>query len=98
MNKFKTQIPCQKENLVNCFQLNDIIRVIPMCNEKLEIQAPELLHSNPPAPANPGSPNELPFVSNFIKGFSGAFHLIILGIPILIFYARQTKKKNYVAH
>ena len=26
MNKFKTQIPCQKETLVNYFQFSDIIR------------------------------------------------------------------------
>ena len=63
----------------------------------LEVQAPELLHSNPPALANPRLPNELPSVFNFIKGSSGEFHLIILGIPILIFFVGQTKKKNFVA-
>ena len=62
----------------------------------LEVQAPELLHSNPLAPANPGLPNKLPSVFNFIKGSSGEFHLIILGIPILIFFVGQTKKKNCV--
>ena len=62
----------------------------------LEVQTPKL-HSNPPAPANPGLPNKLPFIFNFIKGSSGEFHLIILGIPILIFFVRQTKKKNFVA-
>ena len=46
MNKFKTQIPCQKETLVNYFQLVILLEVIPMCNEKPEIQAPELLRSN----------------------------------------------------
>ena len=64
-----------------------------MCNEKLEIQAPELLRNNPPPPANPGSPNYLPYVFNFIKGSSGAFHFIILGIPILIFFVGKLKRK-----
>ena len=73
--------------------LEILLEVIPMCNEKLEIQAPELLRSNPPAPANPGSPNYLPSVFNFIKGSSGAFHFIILGIPILIFFAGKLKRK-----
>ena len=70
-----------------------LLEVIPMCNEKLEIQAPELLRSNPPTSANPGSPNYLPSVFNFIKGSSGAFHFIILGIPILIFFAGKLKRK-----
>ena len=64
--------------------------------EILEVQAAEL-HSNPSALANPRLPNELPSLFNFIKGSSGEFHLIILGIPILIFFVGQTKKKNYVA-
>ena len=69
-----------------------------MCNEKPETQAPELLRNSPLAPANPGLPKELPPVFNFIKGSSGAFHLIVLGIPILIVFARQAKKKNFVAN
>ena len=63
----------------------------------LEVQSPELLHSNLPALANPGLPNELPSVFNFIKGSSREFHLIFLGIPILIFFVGQTQKKNFVA-
>ena len=62
-----------------------------MFNEKPEIQALELLCNKPPTPANPGLPIELPSVFNFIKGSSGAIHLIILGIQILIDLAGQAK-------
>ena len=70
-----------------------LLEVIPMCNEKPEIQASELLSSNSPAPVNLGLPYELPSVFNFIKGSSGAFHFIILGILVLIFFASKLKIK-----
>ena len=74
------------------------LEIIPMCNEKAEIQAPKLLRNNLPVPVNPGLPNKLPSIFNFIKGSSEAFHLTILEIQILIFFARQTKKKNSIVH
>ena len=69
-----------------------------MCNENPVTQAPELLCNSPPAPARLGLPKELSSVFNFIKGSRGAFHLIILGFPNLIFFAGQAKKKNCVVH
>ena len=64
-----------------------LLEVIPICSEKPEIQSLELLPNNPPTPAKPGLPNELSFVFSFIKGSGKAFHLIILRILILIFFA-----------
>ena len=75
-----------------------LLEAIPICNEKPNIQAPKLLRNSLPTPANLGLPKELSSMFNFIKGSSRAFHLIILGIPILIFFAGQTRKKNFVAH
>ena len=66
-----------------------------MCSEKLEIQSPKLLHNNLLAPAKPGLPNELPSMFNFIKGSGGAFHLIILGILILIFFVGAYQKEEF---
>ena len=43
----------------------------------------ELLCNNPPAPTRLGLPKELSSVFNF---------------PILIFFAGQAKKKNYIVH
>ena len=64
-----------------------LLEVIPICSEKPEIQSLELLRNNPPTPAKPGLPNELSFVFSFIKVSGGAFHLIILRILILKFFA-----------
>ena len=62
-----------------------------MFKEKPEIHASELLHNKPPALANLGFPKELPSVFNFIKGSSGAIHLIVVGILILVVLVRQAK-------
>ena len=65
------------------------LRIVPSSTKLLEpeIQSLELLPNNPPTPAKPGLPNELSFVFSFIKGSGRAFHLIILRILILIFFA-----------
>ena len=93
MNKFKPKFHARRRPLRIAPNSAILLEVIPMCNEKPEIQASELLRSNSPAPVNLGLPYELPSVFNFIKGSSGAFHFIILGIPILIFFAGKLKRK-----
>ena len=68
-----------------------LLKAIPMFKENPKTHERKPFRNKPPAPANLGLSKELPLVFNFIKGSSGAIHLIIMGILILIVLVGQAK-------
>lgn len=68
-----------------------LLEAIPIFKENPKTQELAQFHNKPLTPASLGLLKELPSVFNFIKGSSGAIHLIILGIPILIVLVGQAK-------